>query len=59
MDSSGIGVLVRGLMAMKQRGGSIKLVHPSKMVPQTLKLVAVLNLFEVLKNDEEAVQSFC
>jgi anti-anti-sigma factor len=58
MDSSGIGVLVRGLTAMKQRGGSIKLVHPSKMVLQTLKLVAVLNLFEVFESDEEAVQSF-
>jgi anti-sigma B factor antagonist len=58
MDSSGIGVLVRGLTAMKQRGGSIKLVHPSKMVLQTLKLVAVLNLFEVFESDEEAVESF-
>jgi anti-sigma B factor antagonist len=58
MDSSGIGVLVRGLTAMKQRGGSIKLVQPSKMVLQTLKLVAVLNLFEVFQSDEEAVQSF-
>jgi anti-anti-sigma regulatory factor len=43
---------------MKQRGGSIKLVQPSKMVLQTLKLVAVLNLFEVFESDEEAVQSF-
>jgi anti-sigma B factor antagonist len=58
MDSSGIGVLVRGLTAMKQRGGSIKLVLPSKMVLQTLKLVAVLNLFEVFESDEDAVQSF-
>jgi hypothetical protein len=28
------------------------------MVLQTLKLVAVLNLFEVFESDEEAVQSF-
>jgi len=58
MDSSGIGVVVRGLTAMKERGGSIKLVQPTKMVLQTLKLVAVLNLFEVFDNEEDAVQSF-
>ena len=58
MDSSGIGVVVRGLTAMKERGGSIKLVQPTKMVLQTLKLVAVLNLFEVFENEEDAVQSF-
>ena len=39
-------------------GGSIKLVQPSKMVLQTLKLVAVLNLFEVFETEEQAVQSF-
>ncbi len=58
MDSSGIGVLVRGLTAMKQRGGSIKLVKPSKMVLQTLKLVAVMNLFEIFDEDEAAVASY-
>jgi anti-sigma B factor antagonist len=58
MDSSGIGVLVRGLTSMKQRGGSIKLVKPSKMVLQTLKLVAVMNLFEIFDDDDAAVVSF-
>jgi anti-sigma B factor antagonist len=58
MDSSAIGVLVRGLTSAKQRGGAIKLVQPSKMVTQTLKLVGMLNLFEVFGTDEEAVQSF-
>jgi anti-sigma B factor antagonist len=58
MDSSGIGVLVRGLTSMKERGGSIKLVQPSKMVIQTLKLVAVLGLFEIFDDEEDAVKSF-
>lgn len=58
MDSSGIGVLVRGLTSMKQRGGSIKLVKPSKMVLQTLKLVAVMNLFEIFEDEEAAVSSY-
>jgi len=58
MDSSGIGVIVRGLTTMKANGGAIKLVQPSKMVVQTLKLVAVLNLFEVYETEDAAVESF-
>jgi len=58
IDSSGIGALVRGFTSAKQKGGSIKLVQPSKMVVQTLKMVGMLNLFETFQTDEEAVGSF-
>ena len=58
IDSSGIGALVRSLTSAKQGGGSIKLVQPSKMVVQTLKMVGMLNIFEIFETDEEAVQSF-
>jgi anti-sigma B factor antagonist len=58
IDSSGIGLLVRFLASTKQRGGSIKLVQPSKFAVQTLRLVGVLNLFEIFDNDDAAVESF-
>ena len=58
VDSSGIGVLVRTLTSVKQRGGSLKLVNPSKFTTQTLKLVGVLNLFEVFSDEEQALNSF-
>jgi anti-sigma B factor antagonist len=58
VDSSGIGLLVRCLASTKQRGGNIKLVQPSKFAVQTLKLVGVLNLFEVFDDDDAAVESF-
>ena len=58
VDSSGIGVLVRTLTSVKQRGGSLKLVNPSKFTTQTLKLVGVLNLFEVFGEEEQALNSF-
>ena len=58
VDSSGIGVLVRTLTSVKQRGGSLKLVNPSKFTTQTLKLVGVLNLFEVFSEEEHALNSF-
>lgn len=58
IDSSGIGLLVRFLASTKQRGGNIKLVQPSKFVLQTLRLVGVLNLFEIFDDDAAAVESF-
>jgi anti-sigma B factor antagonist len=58
IDSSGIGLLVRHLTAAKQGGGSLKLLNPSKLALQTLKLVRVLNLFEVFEDQQAAVASF-
>jgi anti-sigma B factor antagonist len=58
IDSTGIGLLVRFLASTKQRGGNIKLVQLSKFAVQTLRLVGVLNLFEVFENDDAAVESF-
>ncbi len=58
VDSSGIGLLVRYLAVIKQKGGNLKLAQPSKFAVQTLKLVGVLNLFEIFDNDDAAVESF-
>jgi anti-anti-sigma factor len=58
VDSTGIGLLVKTLVSAKQRGGNVKLVSPSKFAVQTLRLVGVLNLFEVVENEEAAIQSF-
>lgn len=58
IDSSGIGLLSRFLTATKQKGGSLKLVNPSKFVVQTLKLVGLLNLFEVFPDVQAASGSF-
>jgi len=58
MDSSGIGLLSRFLTTTKQQGGSLKLVNPSKFVVQTLKLVGLLNLFEVFTDSQAATASF-
>jgi len=47
IDSSGIGLLVRYLTAAKQQGGALKLLNPTKFEMQSLKMIGVLNLFEV------------
>lgn len=58
IDSSGIGLLVKSLASAKQRGGSLKLVQPSRFAVQTLRLVGLLKLFEVYDDDDKAVESF-
>jgi anti-sigma B factor antagonist len=58
VDSSGIGVLVRSLTSAKKSGGSLKLVNPSKLTLQTLKMVGLLPLFEVYTDESEAVATF-
>ena len=58
IDSSGIGLLVRFLTAARQKGGSIKLLNPSKFAVQTLKLVRVLNIFEVYDDLQAVAASF-
>jgi anti-sigma B factor antagonist len=58
IDSSGIGLLVKILTSAKQRGGSMKLLNPSKFTVQTLKMICLLDLFEIFENQEQAVASF-
>ncbi len=57
-DSSGIGALVRYQAALKQKGGALKLVQPSKLVTQTLRILGLLSVFEVFEDENAAVQSF-
>ena len=58
IDSSGIGLLVRIMVSAKQRGGNVKLVAPPELIVKTLRLVGILNLFEVFLDDDAAVASF-
>ena len=58
IDSSGIGLLVKALTSAKQKGGSMKLLNPSKFTVQTLKMIALLDVFEIFLDQQEAVASF-
>ena len=58
LDSSGIGLLVRYLTNSKQLGGSLKLLNPSNFAVRTLKMIGLLNLFEVFQDQAEALASF-
>ena len=58
MDCSGIGVLVWSQTSARLRGGSIKLVQSTPYILKTLKMVGLLDVFEVLDSEEEAAASF-
>ncbi len=58
VDSSGIGLLVKALTSAKQVGGAIRLLSPSKFTVQTLKMIGLLNLFEIFDDQQQAVASF-
>lgn len=58
VDSSGIGHLMKLLTSAKKRGGTVKLVNPSPFAVKTLKLVGVLNLFEIYDDADKAVAAF-
>jgi anti-sigma B factor antagonist len=58
LDSSGIGLLVKGLQLTKEAGGSLKLVSPAKVVLQTLSMCRLLPLFEVYDEEQVAIAAF-
>ena len=58
LDSSGIGLLVKGLQLTKEAGGSLKLVNPAKVVLQTLSMCRLLPLFEVYDEEQQAIAAF-
>lgn len=58
VDSSGIGLLVKSMTVAKQKGGALKLLNPRKFTVQTLKMIGVLNLFELFEDPQVALSSF-
>lgn len=54
VDSSGIGSIVNALRIATKAGGGVKLVKPANFVSKTLKMVGVLDLFEVFESEEDA-----
>jgi len=58
LDSSGIGVLVRGLSLAKQKGGTLKLSAVPAASQQTLQITGVARLFEIFSDSAAAEASF-
>ena len=58
MDSSGIGALVRAFSSIKEAGGKCKFFAAPKRVKQTLKLVRLDTMLDLVEDEAAALASF-
>ena len=58
IDSSGIGELVSGFTAVRNRSGELKLLNLTKKVNDLLQLTKLFTVFDVYSDEGTAVHSF-
>ena len=58
VDSTGLGVLVEGFSAAKNRGGELKLLHVTSRINTLLVITRLLTVFECFDEEAEAIASF-
>jgi anti-anti-sigma factor len=58
MDSAGVGELVAGLRTAKRFGASLKLLNANERVQSTLYVARLLPIFEIYRDESEALQRF-
>ena len=58
IDSSGIGELVSAFAAVKNQGGSLKLLNLTKKVHDLLQITKLYTVFDVHDNEVAAIQTF-
>lgn len=58
IDSSGIGELVSTYTSVKNRGGSLKLLHLPPKVSDILQITQLITIFDIFEEEDEAVRSF-
>ena len=58
VDSQGIGSLVGNWVSLKNRGGKLKLLHPSARLHQVLQIVGLRKVIESFDDIGQALRSF-
>ena len=58
MDSSGVGELVSSYTTVKNRGGTLKLLHLPPKVQDVLQITQLITVFDVFESEDEAVRSY-
>jgi len=58
IDSSGIGELVSGFTAVRNRGGELKLLNLTKKVNDLLQITKLFTVFDVFNDEASAMRSF-
>lgn len=58
VDSSGIGELVKSYTTVRNQGGQMKLLNPSKRMRDLLQMTRLSAVFDVQADEASAIQSF-
>ena len=58
VDSSGLGELVKADTTVRNQGGQMKLVNPSKRVQDLLQMTKLSAVFPIEADEASAIQSF-
>lgn len=58
IDSSGVGDLVRSVTSLRRQGGDLKLLSPSPMVLEVLRITRLDKVIDIKDDELSAVQSF-
>lgn len=58
IDSSGIGELVSGFTAVRNRSGELKLLNLTKKVHDLLQITKLFTVFDVYSDESTAVRSY-
>ncbi|HET9217614.1 MAG TPA: STAS domain-containing protein [Terriglobia bacterium] len=58
IDSSGLGELITSHTSLRNRGGAVKLLKPSKRIRDLLQMTKLLHIFEIFDDEAAAVESF-
>ncbi len=58
IDSSGIGVLLQAYTSLRRRGGHCKLLNVARTPAEVLRVVGLLNVFEVYHDLNALLASF-
>ncbi len=58
VDSSGLGELVKIYTTVRNHGGQLKLLNPSKRVSDLLQMTKLARVFEIEADEASAIQSF-
>ena len=58
IDSSGIGELVSGFTAVRNRGGELKLLNLTKKINDLLQITKLFTVFDIYTDETTGVNSF-
>ena len=58
IDSSGIGAMIKSFTSVKEAGGKLKVLRPSRMARQLLSITGLLSVLEAHEDEKAAISSF-